>query len=630
MLLPANHWLFQLANASLFFSFISYDLLVLRVVLAVAALFFMLWGALILDYSLDTILWNAVFFLINLTFAVRIAYSRRPIHFDRIEHERLYKVLFAQTGMPRLDFKELCKLGHLKKAPRMRPILEEEQEMNFLSLVCSGSLEVRKRNRKTGEQVVLNELHDFEFLESPEWTMHFSKQRRFLRATNAPLASGTTTVNPSFPPALAPTSPGDTTNTAASLSPGATTRRPTLLPVASQGGAGAGHNGTAASTSANGNAGGSDELELLEAGLAATAPQYDEDPAKHAASSTERADTEHRQTFTLLWQWLSRHLAVCSHREPLSYASPLPDESAASSSFTVMKVSIVPVSDCVILQWPLVTLIDFLKPRPSTLASLSLLIGMDVSAKLMRQTTQDGSKLHTMGLEDIITSPPITTSPSADAAGGAAAAAAGAAAAAASDASVSGRALASPLSAATAAVIEGGLGNLGTVSSGSLPTGAGLARQATARLREVLACETQDVDFVLQMARWRRARRADKIVIQCGEDIHALCMVLDGELLANERDDTPQSVLGPGSFVGAEEFISQVPTATFSVLSRGPALWLEWDAGELHSVLKHNPSLSAAFHAAICADLARRCRALMHTAVSTRSNSPQPVVDVPV
>eukprot|EP00048_Salpingoeca_helianthica_P000317 m.40786 g.40786 ORF g.40786 m.40786 type:complete len:110 (-) comp10395_c1_seq1:454-783(-) len=105
MLLPPNHWLFQLANASLFLSYISYDLLFLRLVLAVAALLFLLWGALVLDYSLDTILWNLVFLVINLTFAVRIAYSRRPISFERIEHERLYKVLgWRELKIPRAKF----------------------------------------------------------------------------------------------------------------------------------------------------------------------------------------------------------------------------------------------------------------------------------------------------------------------------------------------------------------------------------------------------------------------------------------------------------------------------------------------------------------------------------------------
>ena len=93
MLQPVNHWLFQVANSCLFLSFVSLDILLLRIVLAIGSLFFILWGALILDVSLDTVLWNSVFLALNTGFAVQIIYSRRPINFLRIEHEHLYQVI---------------------------------------------------------------------------------------------------------------------------------------------------------------------------------------------------------------------------------------------------------------------------------------------------------------------------------------------------------------------------------------------------------------------------------------------------------------------------------------------------------------------------------------------------------
>ncbi len=91
-ILQPNSWLFQMANVCLFFSYISTDILILRIVLAIAALFFLLWGAIDLDVALDTCLWNGIFMLINTAFAIQIMYTRRPVRFARPEHEDLYTV----------------------------------------------------------------------------------------------------------------------------------------------------------------------------------------------------------------------------------------------------------------------------------------------------------------------------------------------------------------------------------------------------------------------------------------------------------------------------------------------------------------------------------------------------------
>ena len=110
MVLPANHWLYQLANVCLFFSFVSSDALFLRIVLAIAGLLFVLWGSVVLDTSLDTCLWNAVFLAINTIFAVKIIFSRRPIQFQRVEHERLYNVLFLNAMVPKMMLTE-CRVS---------------------------------------------------------------------------------------------------------------------------------------------------------------------------------------------------------------------------------------------------------------------------------------------------------------------------------------------------------------------------------------------------------------------------------------------------------------------------------------------------------------------------------------
>lgn len=84
--LPINHLYFQLANTCLFLSYLApaglWGLIYLRGVLAVASIFFALWGWVILC-AFDTFLWNAFFTLINLVHGVYLLCSLRPVRFDK-------------------------------------------------------------------------------------------------------------------------------------------------------------------------------------------------------------------------------------------------------------------------------------------------------------------------------------------------------------------------------------------------------------------------------------------------------------------------------------------------------------------------------------------------------------------
>jgi len=53
-----QHWLFQLANVFLFLSYVIPSILALRLLLACAGLSFLLWGWLVLPFSIDTVIWN--------------------------------------------------------------------------------------------------------------------------------------------------------------------------------------------------------------------------------------------------------------------------------------------------------------------------------------------------------------------------------------------------------------------------------------------------------------------------------------------------------------------------------------------------------------------------------------------
>ena len=106
---PPSHWLYHLANIFLLFSYLSPNLLVLRILLAAGCLCFALWGLLVLDISIDTTVYNGFFFLINTAHALYLAYQLKPVRLDS-ELEAVWKAMFdGKDGlvMSRRDWKRL-------------------------------------------------------------------------------------------------------------------------------------------------------------------------------------------------------------------------------------------------------------------------------------------------------------------------------------------------------------------------------------------------------------------------------------------------------------------------------------------------------------------------------------------
>jgi Popeye protein conserved region len=87
----ANTVLFQFANFFLFLSYLTANILFLRVTLAAASLCFILWGAFDLGDGeiifIDTVVWNSVFMILNVGHTIYILYQMRPITFSREEYE---------------------------------------------------------------------------------------------------------------------------------------------------------------------------------------------------------------------------------------------------------------------------------------------------------------------------------------------------------------------------------------------------------------------------------------------------------------------------------------------------------------------------------------------------------------
>jgi len=176
-ILPPNVWIFHLANAFLLLSYLLTDILFLRICLALAGLCFTFWGALLLvpgAIALDTVIWNAIFVIINTLQAIRIIYSRRPIKFKEKIHESIFESVFLSFGVSRLEFLSLMEASTLTKLNSGDIFVNDGDITHNLSILQSGKL--LKYKTIDGKEMTVNKSYPFEFVESPEWCLLLNKK----------------------------------------------------------------------------------------------------------------------------------------------------------------------------------------------------------------------------------------------------------------------------------------------------------------------------------------------------------------------------------------------------------------------------------------------------------------------
>eukprot|EP00736_Rhodelphis_marinus_P000537 Rmarinus@m.25813 len=170
--LPANHILFQLANTCLLLSLLAFKVLQLRIALAMANFLFMMWAAEVLDFSLDTFLWNLAFCIVNSAQAMYLIYQMRPVIFDCAEHEILYQKVLSKAGVGRREAKILFKASLLRTLKAGTVYVSAGNLAHDLALIESGKMAI-KRNEATlagnVREVFIDNINPFEFVESPEW-----------------------------------------------------------------------------------------------------------------------------------------------------------------------------------------------------------------------------------------------------------------------------------------------------------------------------------------------------------------------------------------------------------------------------------------------------------------------------
>ena len=96
-----------MANFLLLLSYLGWGLLWLRAVLILASVAFIVWGYLVLDAALDTILWNALLLVINVVLSVPLILAYVPVRMSKYQKE-IYGKYFS-SFFTKKQFKRLTK-----------------------------------------------------------------------------------------------------------------------------------------------------------------------------------------------------------------------------------------------------------------------------------------------------------------------------------------------------------------------------------------------------------------------------------------------------------------------------------------------------------------------------------------
>eukprot|EP01126_Amoeba_proteus_P039587 TRINITY_DN4188_c1_g2_i2.p1 TRINITY_DN4188_c1_g2~~TRINITY_DN4188_c1_g2_i2.p1 ORF type:complete len:255 (-),score=31.27 TRINITY_DN4188_c1_g2_i2:79-804(-) len=141
VVLPAGHWLFECANLILLLSYATPDLLRLRILLAAASVCFCFWAVFILKVSVDTLVWNFVFVLINGYRIWEILRKSRVILLDE-DRQYIYSQFFGAGTISNLttrQFKKLAKTASVKSFYRGDYYCKAGEYCDKLAIIIEGS-----------------------------------------------------------------------------------------------------------------------------------------------------------------------------------------------------------------------------------------------------------------------------------------------------------------------------------------------------------------------------------------------------------------------------------------------------------------------------------------------------------
>lgn len=112
----AQHALFQLANLCMVISFLTpssfkYHMFFLRFMMSLGFIFFVLWAGFVICMP-DVLIWNGVFFLVNLGFVIYLGYHVLPARYNK-DLEDLYVKIFKPLKITPDEFRDLSVLAEM-------------------------------------------------------------------------------------------------------------------------------------------------------------------------------------------------------------------------------------------------------------------------------------------------------------------------------------------------------------------------------------------------------------------------------------------------------------------------------------------------------------------------------------
>ncbi|XP_043117736.1 blood vessel epicardial substance isoform X2 [Puntigrus tetrazona] len=165
----SHHLLFHLANLSLGLGFlipttIALHMIFLRLLLMTGCSLFIAWATLY-RCTLDVMVWNVVFLLVNFMHFFFLLYKRRPIKIDR-ELKSLYKRMFEPLHVREALFQRLtgqfCTIQTLKKG-QVYAAEDKTSVDERLSILLKGKMRVSYRGH------FLHNIYTNAFIDSPEF-----------------------------------------------------------------------------------------------------------------------------------------------------------------------------------------------------------------------------------------------------------------------------------------------------------------------------------------------------------------------------------------------------------------------------------------------------------------------------
>lgn len=175
---PANHAIFQLGNACIMMSFVPphgvYAGLIRHSMLLIGFLLICTWGWAVLCAP-DVFSWNFGFVAINALQVLAILYRRRKVRFDE-ELESVYKTIFQPLSITRTEFKKLtdqnCAAIYSLDTGQ-HYATEQLTRTDTLAILIEGVANVESSGQ------VIHEIHENQFLDSPEYESTMSGEEKF-------------------------------------------------------------------------------------------------------------------------------------------------------------------------------------------------------------------------------------------------------------------------------------------------------------------------------------------------------------------------------------------------------------------------------------------------------------------